>query len=335
MKIGNTEIGQRAYVIAEIGFNHEGDLDLAFAMIDAAAEAGADAVKFQTYRAEDLVLDSVDHFEVIRHGELGHKAHVALAARAKEKGVDFLSTPYDCESVDLLHAIGSPAFKIASMDLTNLPLLRHAASKGKPLILSTGMAVESEVSQALETLAEVGCNDVVLLHCISKYPTDPADVNLRTMNWMEQEFGTLVGWSDHVLGNAVVFAATTLGACVIEKHFTTDKTLPGPDHAISMDPAELADLVSGVRTIEASLGKPQLNQDRPDRPEGRLYRRGLFARSAIAQGTVITDDMVACVRPEAILAPDQRPLVVGAVALVDIEKNQAFDLKLVGQGSLA
>ncbi len=332
MKIVDFEIGSKTYVIAEIGFNHGGDLDLALAMIDAAAESGADAVKFQTYRADQLVLDSVDHFEIIRDGELDRVAHETLAERAKEKGVHFLSTPYDNDCVDLLDEVGSPAFKIASMDLTNLPLLRHVGSKGKPVIISTGMAVAAEVNDALEALAESGCNDVVVLHCVSKYPSNPTYVNLRSMPWMEQEFGTLVGWSDHVLGNDVVLAAVAMGACVIEKHFTTDKDLPGPDHAISADPAELAQMIQSIRNVEACLGRTCVDESRPDRPESRLYRRGLFAKGPIAKGTLITDEMIACVRPETILAPEQRDLVVGAVAQVDIEKNQALDLGLVGGG---
>ncbi len=333
MNIAEFEIGSQAYVIAEIGFNHEGKLDLAIEMIEAAAAAGANAVKFQTYHANQLVLDSVAHFDVIRHGELDRDAHVTLANRARELGVHFLSTPYDIGSVDMLDDLGSPAFKIASMDLTNLPLLRHVASKGKPVIVSTGMATAGEVNEALEALAEGGCNDVVLLHCISKYPTDPKDVHLRSMTWMAEEFGTHVGWSDHVLGNDVVLGAIALGACVIEKHFTTDKSLPGPDHAMSQDPEELASMVRGIRVIEAALGSACVDESRPDRAESRLYRRGLFASGPIAKGTVITDAMVSCVRPEAQLAPWQRTLVIGEVAQVDIEKNQELNLDLVGQGS--
>ncbi len=278
--------------------------------------------------------DCVEHFEVIRGGELDREAHVLLSQRARERGVHFLSTPYDNESVDILDELDSPAFKIASMDLTNLPLLSHVGSKGKPVILSTGMAVAEEVNTALETLAAAGCQQFALLHCVSRYPTEPADVNLATMPWMAEEFGVPVGWSDHVLGNEIVMAAVSLGACIIEKHFTTDKNLPGPDHALSADPAELEAMVRGIRSVEAAMGEARLHEGRPDRPESRLYRRGLYAREDIPRGTVITKDMLACVRPESKMHPRDFDLLVGAVAGVDIKKNQAMELNLLGEGSL-
>ena len=334
MHIADFKVGSRVYVIAEIGFNHGGDIDLALDMIDAAATAGADAVKFQSYRADHLVLDCVEHYEVIRGGELDREAHVVLSQRARERGVHFLSTPYDLESVDILDQLGSPAFKIASMDLTNLPLLSYVGARGKPVILSTGMAVAEEVNRALETLAAAGCQQFALLHCVSRYPTEVADVNLATMPWMAEEFGVPVGWSDHVLGNEVVLGAVALGACIIEKHFTTDKCLPGPDHALSADPDELETMIRGIRAIESAMGRAALHEGRPDRPESRLYRRGLYARKAIAKGTVITADMVACVRPESHMEPRELELLVGAVAGVDIRKNQAMELNLLGEGSL-
>ncbi len=330
-EIGDFEIGagRPPYVIAEIGFNHEGDLDLALAMIDAAAEAGAQAAKFQTYRAANLVLDSVEHFNVIRHGELDREAHRRLADHAAARGIHFMSTPYDLDCVDLLIELGVPALKVASMDLTNHPLLAHAARTGLPLIVSTGMAIESEIEEAIGVMRSAGCDQIVLLHCMSKYPADPAHANLATIPHLARRFGLPVGWSDHVLGNEVAFAATALGACVIEKHFTTDKHLPGPDHRISADPAEMAALVAGSRAVCAALGTARADDDRPDRPESRLYRRGLFARRPIAAGETITPEMVACVRPEAILAPKDEGLVIGRRARVAIDKNQALGLELL------
>lgn len=333
-KIGNIEIGagRAPYVIAEIGFNHEGDLDLARAMIDAAAAAGAHAAKFQTYRAANLVLDSVEHFNVIRHGELDREAHEILASHAHDRGIHFMSTPYDHDCLDLLVEVGVPAIKIASMDLTNHPLLAHAARTGLPVILSTGMAVESEIEEALGVLRSAGARDVVLLHCLSKYPADPEQANLNTIPHLARRFELLTGWSDHVLGNEVAFAATALGACVIEKHFTTDKNLPGPDHVISADPAEMAALVSGSAAVARALGSARADGERPDRPESRLYRRGLFARRPIAVGETITPEMVACVRPEALLAPKDEVLVLGRRATVAIAKNQALALDLLDGG---
>ena len=314
--------GQPAYIVAEIGFNHEGDMDLAVRMIEAAAQAGVDAVKFQTYRAADLVLESVVHYNVIKHGELSLEDHRLLAQAARDNGVAFFSTPYGMESVDLLEQVGVPAYKVASMDLTNLPLLRHIAATGKPMIVSTGMATIGEISEAVETIRAAGNDQIILLHCISKYPTPPRDANLRIIPLLRETFGVPVGYSDHVLGNTIALAAVALGACVIEKHFTVDKTLPGPDHSISADPQEMAQLVQDVRTIEEGLGSREAIFRRPDREEAVRFRRGLFARVDIPAGTVITEEMVKCVRPERGLQPKYREWVIGRTAQVTIHKEE-------------
>ena len=334
--MGQISIGDRAvgeghptYVIAEIGFNHEGDMDLAVRMIEAAAEAGVDAVKFQTYRAADLVLESTEHFQTIRHGELSPDDHRRLVQAARASGVAFLSTPYGFESVDVLERVGVPAYKVASMDLTNLPLLRYIAATGKPMLVSTGMATIGEIAEAVETIQSAGNDQIVLLHCISEYPAAPEDAHLRSISLLQDAFGLPVGYSDHVLGNAVALAAVTLGACVVEKHFTTDKALPGPDHRISADPEEMAQLVRDIRAIERSLGDGRALLGRPDRGNAPLFRRGLFASMDIPAGTVITEEMVKCVRPQRGLPPRYLDWVIGRTARADIKKEQPLTWDLL------
>ena len=255
--------GQPCLIIAEAGVNHNGSLDLACELVDAARAAGADAVKFQTFKAERLVSVAApkaayqkrttgaeeSQLEMIRKLELSETDHRRLLARCREQGILFLSSPFDEQSADFLDELGLSAFKIPSGELTNLPFLAHLAGKGRPLILSTGMACLAEVEAAVQTIAEVGPVPVALLQCVSNYPADPADVNLRAMDTLAVAFGVAVGYSDHVPGNEVAFAAVARGACIVEKHFTLDRSLPGPDHQASLEPDELAALVRGIREI--------------------------------------------------------------------------------------
>lgn len=331
IELDGRAVGERrpAYLVAEIGFNHGGDVGLATRMIGTAAGAGADAVKFQTYQASGLVLEGADHFGIIKGGELSLEDHQRLAQAARACGVAFLSTPFSRESVDILEKVNVPAYKVASMDVTNLPLLRYIGRTGKPILLSTGMATLGEIAEAIEAIAEVGNRHVILLHCISKYPADPGEIHLRTMERLRDAFGLPVGYSDHTLGNASALAAVALGACVIEKHFTTDKTLPGPDHKISADPQEMAALVREIRTVEQSLGERDAISRRPDRDAARLFRRGLFAKLDIPAGTVITEAMVKCVRPEQGLPPKCWDEVIGRTARADIKKDSPLTWDLV------
>lgn len=321
--------GQPVYVVAEIGFNHEGDLNLAITMIEAAALAGVDAVKFQTYRASDLVLENSEHFHVIKHGELSLADHITLAKIAAQRGIAFFSTPYGMEAVDILEEVGVPAYKVASMDLTNLPLLRRIAATGKPVILSTGMASLEEITEAVDTIRGARNDQIVLLHCVSKYPPVPEEAHLRAIPALREAFGLPVGYSDHVLGNATALAAVALGACLIEKHFTTDKMLPGPDHKISADSREMAELVRDIRVIEQSLGGDASFFSRTDRAGARRFRRGLYARVDIPAGAVITEEMIKCVRPEAELFPKHWDWVVGRIARTEIKKDQPITRDLL------
>ena len=321
--------GHAAYTVAEIGFNHEGDMDLAVKMIEAAAKAGADAVKFQTYRASNLVLESVEHFNIIKHGELSLADHQQLIEAARENHVTFFSTAYGKESVDILEEVGVPAYKVASMDLTNLPLLKYIAATGEPMIVSTGMATLGEIAEAVETIQKAGNGQIILLHCLSKYPAPPEEVNLRTLSLLKDAFNLPVGYSDHVLGNTAALAAVALGACMIEKHFTIDKSLPGPDHKISADPQEFGQLVRDIRSIESSLGERYAILNRPDRGEARLIRRSIFAKVDIPASSVITADMIKCVRPEGGLLPKYWDCVVGRKSKKDIVKETQITWEVI------
>jgi len=313
---------QGSYIIAEIGFNHGGSFELAQTMLRAAAASGVNAVKFQTFRAAELVLDSAEHFNIIKDAELTEEEHRLLAATAFELGVGFLSTPFDRGSVELLDRIGVTAFKIASMDVTNLPLLRQIGSKGKSVLLSTGMASLVEIAQAVDALESSGSGDLTLLHCISHYPAAAADTALQTIPYLHNTFRLPVGWSDHTLGNAVALAAVALGATVVEKHFTSDKSLPGPDHALSTDPAEMKTLVNDIRAVESALAEPPVLFQRKDRAMAPLFRRGIYASRDIEDGECLTEEMLLCVRPETEFSPAQLPLLLGRMVRSSITRNQ-------------
>ncbi len=320
IEIGGRLVGPDcpAYIVAEIGFNHEGRFDLAVDMIRAAAESGVDAVKFQTFSASKLVLRGAEHFGVIEGSELSPSHYPELVRVAGDAGVAFFSTPFDFESLKLLAQIDVPAIKIASMDLTNLPLLREAAELGCPLLISTGMATIKEIDSAVNAVSAAGNDRFVLMHCISAYPAEPGNAHLRTMDQLREQFDCLVGYSDHVEGNRAALVAATRGACVIEKHFTSDKSLPGPDHGISSDPEEMSALMDDIRSMESVLGKPCADETRPDRGSAAAFRRGVYAAVDIAAGNVISGDMIKCVRPENELAPDDAKSLIGRTARQDI-----------------
>jgi N,N'-diacetyllegionaminate synthase len=309
--------GQPVFMIAEAGVNHNGDLKMARALIDVAAEAGADAVKFQTFRADLLTTPDApkaeyqlqttgaaeSQLEMLRGLELSAEAHRELQSYCHERGVIFLSTPFDEAAVDLLDELGVPAFKISSGDLTNSPLLEYVASKGKPVILSTGMSELSELIEAVSILNTGGCENPVLLHCVSNYPADASEVNLRAMQTMRSAFDVPVGFSDHTEGIDVALAAVALGACVIEKHFTLDRTLPGPDHRASLEPAELASLVRSIRRVESALGNGRKVPAASEIETAKVARRSLVAARDIPAGATLERDMVVMRRPGTGLSP--------------------------------
>ena len=286
-------------------------MDLARRMIAAAAGAGADAVKFQTFQAIDLALPGAEHFTQVACGELGEEQHRLLAAAASEAGVDFLSTPFSVQAVELLERVGVPAFKIASMDLTNFPLLARAAVTGKPLLVSTGMARVDEIRQTLDFLRARKAERVAFLHCVSKYPADASELNLDAVRRLSAELGVSVGYSDHHPGVKACLAAGMLGAAVIETHFTLDTAWPGGDHGHSADPSMLAELVRDLALFHGMRGSEGFFDQRPDRTAAALFRRGLYAACDLPAGHVIAAaDLLTC-RPVSELGPNDVADLVG------------------------
>lgn len=320
------------FVIAEAGVNHNGDLERALRLVDVAADAGADAVKFQTFDADRLATRDApkagyqvettgageSQHAMLRSLQLSRDDHAALVDRCNSRGILFLSTPFDEQSADLLESLGVAAFKTPSGELTNLPYLTHVASKGKPLIVSTGMATLAEVEAAVAAVEDAGCTDLVILHCVSNYPADAADVNLRAMDTLQRAFGVPVGYSDHTTGSAVALASVARGASALEKHFTTDRTLPGPDHRASLEPGELDALVRGIREITAALGDGRKRPVHSELATAAVARKSIVAACEIPSGTTIASSMLTALRPGTGISPALFPTVIGRRARADI-----------------
>lgn len=309
----------KTLIIAEAGVNHNGDLDMARQLIDVAARAGADLVKFQTFSADRLVTEhakkadyqvkTTDAAEsqhaMIRRLELTRDMHEALIAHCMVRGIGFFSTGFDIESVDMLMQLGVDRLKVPSGELTNLPYLRHVGRIGKPVILSTGMATLGEIEAALAVLEEAGTPRarITVLHCTTEYPTPMCDVNLRAMASLRDAFGVAVGYSDHTAGIEVAVAAVALGATVIEKHFTLDRSLPGPDHQASLEPAELVQMVAAIRNIEQALGDG-IKRPTPSELKNRpVARKSIVAACAIRAGERFTEGNLTVKRPGTGLSP--------------------------------
>ena len=317
--------GQPCFIIAEAGVNHNGELKLARQLVDTAVEAGADAVKFQTFQARRLVTEkapkadyqlratdsSESQFEMLSRLELSHEDHHDLKEYCQRRGILFLSTPFDELSADFLEQLGVPAFKMGSGELTNLPFLLHVARKSKPMIVSTGMASLGEVESAVEAIHSQGNLDLILLHCVSNYPADPADINLRAMDTLRCAFDLPVGYSDHTQGIEIPLAAAALGACVIEKHITLDRHLPGPDQAVSLEPDELKTLVRGIRLVESALGDGRKRPAASEADTASVARKSLVAAIDIPAGTALTGEMIAIKRPGNGLPPALRSSLIG------------------------
>lgn len=344
VKIGDRPVGAGApvYIIAEAGSNHDRDLDQARRLIDVAAEAGADAVKFQTFRADAIVAETTTRAkyldailppgqtmsDLFRQLELPREWHAGLKEHAESRGIDFLSTPFDHEAVDLLDDIGVKAFKVATYELWHLPLIRDIASRGKPIICSTGMANIAEVQAAVDTVAATGNDQLILLHCVVNYPPPFSDLNLRAIETMRTAFRVPVGYSDHSPGLLAPIVATTLGAAVLEKHFTTDRSRPGPDHRFALEPDDLRAMVQAVRDTEAALGD---GVKRMAAAEADLYvtaRRSLFAARTIEADSVLSEADVAILRPGTGMEVHDLPHVVGRTARRRINRHEplAWDM---------
>lgn len=331
----------RTLVIAEAGVNHNGDLALARRLVQAAAQAGADLVKFQTFAADRLAAadapkaayqqertDSTENQQqMLRRLELSRGDHEALIAECAAQRIGFFSTAFDTESLDMLLALGMDRIKVPSGEITNLPLLRHAARSGKPVILSTGMATLGEIDEAIGALEQAGTprSRITVLHCNTEYPTPYADVNLCAMPSLRQAFGVAVGYSDHTLGIEVPIAAVALGATVIEKHFTLDRRLPGPDHAASLEPAELAAMVRAIRHIEQALGDG-IKRPSPSETRNRaVARRSIVAARPIRAGELFDVSNITAKRPGTGLSPMRWDELIGRRAARDYRVDEAIE----------
>ena len=318
--------------------NHNGSLEMAFDLIDAASDAGADVVKFQTFKAENLVTQSAakadyqlgttdvkeTQFEMIKKLELSYDMHLKVISKCKEKGIRFSSTGFDTSSVDVLIELGVDFLKVPSGEITNLPYLRHVGTKGLPIILSTGMSTMEEVANALEILEKAGArkHDITVLHCNTEYPTPMEDVNLRAMLSMEKEFGVKVGYSDHTMGIEVPIAAVAMGATVIEKHFTLDREMDGPDHVASLEPSELKQMVKSIRNIEKAKGDGVKKPSRSEEKNISIIRKSIVATKEIKVGDAFTSENLGVKRPGTGISPMQWDEVVGKVASKDFKPDE-------------
>lgn len=323
------------FIIAEAGVNHNGNVDLAKQLIDAAAKAGADAVKFQTFKAEDIVTCEAEkaeyqknptchdesQYDMIKKLELDEKDFRVLSQYSKEIGIIFLSTPFSTRSVDFLEEIDVPAYKIASGEITNIPLLEHIARKGKPIILSTGMSTMEEIDEALKAIREAGGEKVVLLHCITSYPVRTEEINLKMIETLRKAFKIPVGLSDHTLGITVSIAAAALEACIIEKHFTLDRNLPGPDHKASLEPAELMEMIKAVRDVDKAMGSGIKHLTAEEEKIKLVARRSIVAGTDIPKGATMTEDMLDLKRPGTGIGPNYLKQIVGKKAKTEIPKD--------------
>lgn len=324
VKIGNKIINDDspAYIIAEIGVNHNGSMKMAKELIDVAADSGADAVKFQTFKSEKLVSKlaqkakyqtantetTESQYDMLKKLEFSNEDFIELKQYCESRGIEFLSTPFDDDSAKFLNEIGVHAFKIGSGDLTNIPFLEKIAEYSTPILLSTGMGNLAEVEEALIAL---GDSEVVLLHCTSNYPAPVEDVNLRVINTLSQAFGKIVGYSDHTEGDEITISSVVMGAKMIEKHFTLDRELPGPDHKASMEPAELKDLVSSIRKVEQSLGDG-IKRCMPSEVDTKnVARKSIVALKQLEPGMVLSPENIAVKRPGNGIEPKYYSLLLG------------------------
>ena len=332
----------KTFIIAEMSANHNQHKEIAIETIKAAKKAGADAIKIQTYTSETMTIDcnkpdfilgkglweGDSYFQLYRKAFTPWEWHEEIFRAAKEEGLICFSTPFDKTAVDFLENLGNPIYKIASFEITDIPLINYIASKRKPVILSTGIATMEDIQLALETLKKGGCEDITLLKCTSAYPAPIEDANLMTILDMKQRFGVKVGLSDHSEGSTVPMAAVALGAEVVEKHFIIDRSIGGPDSAFSMNAEEFAQMVNNVRQVEKSLGIVYYPTD-ITKIKGREHSRSLYVAQDIKAGEIITEKNVRSIRPGFGLHPKYLASAIGKVAARDLEKGERFSLDMI------
>ncbi len=330
----------RTYIIAEAGVNHNGKLDLALKLCDAAKEAGVDAVKFQTWKTENIVTAQArqaayqtentgveeSQFDMLKKLELSYDHFRYIQGYCKKIGIEFLSTPDEEESLAFLMSLGLPFIKVGSGEVTNIPYLRKIASYGKPVILSTGMSTLAQVATAYDTLLETGAPKVSLLHCTTNYPCPYDEVNLRAMLTLKEAFKCQVGYSDHTMGTEIPVAAVAMGAEIIEKHFTLDRTMEGPDHKASLEPAELKLMVEEIRHIEAGLGDGIKRPNKSEAENAKVVQKSILAKRPIKQGETLTEDMLVAKRAGKGISAKYWDMVVGAYAIKDFEIDEPIVL---------
>lgn len=325
-------------IIAEAGVNHNGNIDMALKLIDAAADAGADLVKFQTFCADRLAVEgakkadyqalqtgsSETQYEMLKRLQLSGADHEVLIRHCERSGIGFFSTGFDIESLDLLAGLGQRIFKIPSGEITNLPYLRHVAALKGDVILSTGMATLGDIEAALVALEQAGCSrkKITVLHCTTEYPAPFSEVNLRAMNAIGTAFGVRVGYSDHTVGIEVAIASVALGATIVEKHFTLDRSLPGPDHAASLEPIELKSMICSIRNIEAAMGSCIKQRTKSEDRNVLVARKSIVAARDIAEGEVFSEENLTTKRPGLGMSPMLWDTVVGSVSRRDYHKDE-------------
>jgi len=327
--------GHKPYIIAELSANHNGSIDQALQLISAAAESRADAIKLQTYRPDTITIDCDRPDFVISSGlwagrtlyNLYEEAHMPwewhkpLFDHAKKVGITIFSTPFDVTAVDLLEDLEAPAYKIASFEAIDLPLIAYVASKKKPMIISTGIADDTEIREAIETARSSGCKELAILHCVSGYPAPAGDYNLKTITDMQERFGCPVGLSDHTLDNTTAIAATALGACIIEKHVTLDRTAGGPDDSFSLEVKDLAELCNATEIAWSSLGAIDYGYKSSER-ENAIYRRSLYFVQDAKKGDLITKDNIRSIRPGYGIPPKHFEEILGKELLTDVYRGE-------------
>ena len=331
---------KRVFIIAEAGDNHNGSYENALKLVDKAVEAGADCVKFQTFITENVISKFAEkaeyqkentnaeetQFEMVKKLELSFDEFRKIKEYCDEKKILFLSTPFDLDSIDFLQSIDIPFWKIPSGEITNLPYLIKIAKTGKDIIMSTGMCQMEEIKEALEILKENGAGKVTLLHCNTEYPTPFCDVNLNAMKTIKEECHVQVGYSDHTIGIEVPIAAVAMGACVIEKHFTLDKNMEGPDHKASLEPEELKEMVIGIRTIEKAMGNGKKCPSESEQKNIIIARRSIVANCDIKKGEILTEDKLYIKRPGNGISPMKWYEVIGKEAIKDFKKDELIVL---------